>query len=44
MVLIKDNHIRAAGGITAAIESARLGSPVPGDYSFATGDRAGKKM
>jgi len=27
MVLIKDNHIRAAGGITAALESARLGSP-----------------
>ncbi|MDR3687158.1 MAG: carboxylating nicotinate-nucleotide diphosphorylase [Coriobacteriia bacterium] len=27
MVLIKDNHIRAAGGITAAVESARLGGP-----------------
>ena len=27
MVLIKDNHIRAAGGITAAIESVRLGQP-----------------
>jgi len=27
MVLIKDNHIRAAGGIVAAVESARLGHP-----------------
>ena len=27
MVLIKDNHIRAAGGIVAAVESARLGRP-----------------
>ena len=27
MVLIKDNHIRAAGGITAAVESARLTNP-----------------
>ena len=27
MVLIKDNHIRAAGGITAAVESARLAHP-----------------
>jgi nicotinate-nucleotide pyrophosphorylase (carboxylating) len=28
MVLVKDNHIRAAGGITAAVESARQASPV----------------
>jgi nicotinate-nucleotide pyrophosphorylase (carboxylating) len=27
MVLIKDNHIRAAGGISAAVESARLVAP-----------------
>ena len=27
MVLIKDNHIRAAGGITVAVESARLVAP-----------------
>jgi nicotinate-nucleotide pyrophosphorylase (carboxylating) len=27
MVLIKDNHIRAAGGIRAAVESAKLAAP-----------------
>lgn len=42
-VLIKDNHIKMAGGIRAAVEAARLGSPHTARIEVEVEDLAGVK-